>query len=170
VLDYLYKYWWPYTVWDLMFSQWWIWRLRIWVMVLHSLVDGYMALHPTRLILILYWYFLSFLWCFQFIISFRGQGMYLKYLYYNTDKVYRKFVSSFSHSHPIMLYQPNMSLPEAYPVLPTKYLYEGLSPSWEDNSCSATQEISSIVWEPKVYYCVHKSLPLMEYKLWRGMR
>jgi hypothetical protein len=35
-----------------------------------------------------------------------------------------------------------------------------LNPSWEGSSCSATQEIPSILWNQKVYYHVHKGLPL----------
>jgi hypothetical protein len=34
------------------------------------------------------------------------------------------------------------------------------SPSWEDVSRSATQDISSILWNPNVHYRVHKS-PLL---------
>jgi len=34
-----------------------------------------------------------------------------------------------------------------------------LSPSWEANRSSASQEIPCILWKPKVYYHSHKSLP-----------
>jgi hypothetical protein len=36
-----------------------------------------------------------------------------------------------------------------------------LSPSAEANSCSATQVIPSIIWDPDIHYRVHKSLPLV---------
>jgi hypothetical protein len=35
-----------------------------------------------------------------------------------------------------------------------------LSPTWVVFSCVATQELLSILWNPKVRYCVHKNLPL----------
>jgi len=35
------------------------------------------------------------------------------------------------------------------------------SPSWEQITSSATQEIRSVLWNPKVHYRIHKSLPIV---------
>jgi hypothetical protein len=35
------------------------------------------------------------------------------------------------------------------------------SPSWHDDSRSVIQDVHRFVWNPKIYYRVHESLPLV---------
>jgi hypothetical protein len=48
-------------------------------------------------------------------------------------------------------------------VLNRKYVLRlmELSPSWEATSCTATQELPNILWNPKVYCYVYKSPPIV---------
>jgi hypothetical protein len=46
------------------------------------------------------------------------------------------------------------------PILNLPHSLSDLSPSWEAANCAATQDLPSILRDPKVHYRVHKSLPL----------
>jgi hypothetical protein len=51
--------------------------------------------------------------------------------------------------------------PSIIAIMPFTYLLTELSPSREAANCAATQELPSILWNPKFQYRVHKSPPLV---------
>jgi hypothetical protein len=67
----------------------------------------------------------------------------------------------------VIIYQAvfrfNITKPLRFIALPDYLLTNSMehSPSWEANGFAASQEIPHILWNPKVYYHIYKSSPLV---------
>jgi hypothetical protein len=63
----------------------------------------------------------------------------------------------------VLLQSPRMRFESSFSVFSLNYMSKLMSPSWEAANCAATQELFSILRNPKVHDHVHKSSPLGPY-------